>query len=113
VARSQDNASLPQLASELGSSVDVVRRLLAQAGIHRSPRPVRSARQRRRATDQRLTVRATQLGFPGLQAYLADRVSRRAWPLAQVAGELQVDRSTVKDRLDRYGLRRTSQTTRQ
>ncbi len=65
-----------------------------------------------RATDQRLTEQATQLGFASLQAYLADRVTRQAWPLARVASELGIDRNTVRDRLDRHGLRRTPQTAR-
>jgi len=101
VAGSQHHASLAQLASELDTTVDVIGRLLDQAGIRRSPRPVRSAHQRRRATDQRLTERAAQLGFPNLQAYLTDRVSRQAWSLAQVADELGIHRDTVRDRLDR------------
>jgi transcriptional regulator of acetoin/glycerol metabolism len=111
-ARCQDDASLAQLAGELDTTVDVIRRLIDEAGIHRSPRKVRSARRRRRATDQRLTERAAQLGFASLQAYLVDRVTRQAWPLAQVASELGVDGNTVRDRLDRHGLRRSAQTAR-
>lgn len=106
MARSPDDASLALLAEELGTTVHVIRRLLARAGIHRSPRKARSARQRRRATDQRLPERVDQLGFASLRAYLADRVTERAWPLARVAGELGIDSGTIRDRLDRYGLRR-------
>src|SRR6266540_4524008 len=105
-ARCQHDASLAQLAGELDTTIDVVRRLLNQAGIQRSPRMVRSARQRRRTTDQRLTQRAAQLGFVSLHAYLADRVTRQAWPLTQIAEEIGVNRDTVRDRLDRHGLRR-------
>ncbi len=72
----------------------MVRRLVGQAGIQRSPQPIRSARQRRRATDQRLTQRAAQLGFASLRAYLVDRVTQKAWPLTQVADELGIDRNT-------------------
>jgi transcriptional regulator of acetoin/glycerol metabolism len=90
----------------------VIRRLIDQAGIHRSSPKVRSARQRRRATDQRLTRRAGQLGFADLGAYLADRVTKRAWTLVQVAGELGVDRNTVGDRLNAFGLRRGRPTAR-
>jgi transcriptional regulator of acetoin/glycerol metabolism len=54
---------------------------------------------------QHLTKRAGQLGFASLQAYLVDRVTRQAWPLTQVANELGIDRNTVRDRLDRHGLR--------
>jgi DNA-binding NtrC family response regulator len=111
VARCQDDASLVRLAGELHTTIDVTRRLIDEAGIHRSSPKVRSARQRRRATDQHLTKRAAQLGFASLQAYLVDRVIERAWPLTQVAGELGIDRNTVRDRLDRHGLRHTTQTT--
>jgi len=52
--RSQSDASLAQLAGEFDTTIDVIRRLIDEAGIHRSPPKVRSARQRRRATDQRL-----------------------------------------------------------
>lgn len=112
MARCHDDASLAQLADELDTTVHVIRRLLGQAGTHRSPRPVRSARQRRHATDQRLTERTAQLGFASLQAYLDDRTTQRAWPLTQVTSELGIDRNTVRDRLDRHGLRRTTQTAR-
>jgi hypothetical protein len=112
VARCRHDASLAQLAGELDTTVDVVRRLLDQAGIHRSSPKVRSARQRRRTTDQRLTERAAQLGFVSLHAYLVDRVTRQGWPLTKVAEELGVNRDTVRDRLDRHGLRRTGQTAR-
>jgi hypothetical protein len=105
MARCHDDASLTQLAAELATTVEVIGHLVDQAGIHRSPRPVRSARQRRRATDQHLTQRAVQLGFASVQAYLADRVAEQAWPLGQVADELGVHRDTVRDRLDRDGLR--------
>jgi len=110
LARSQQDASLAQLASELDTHVEVVSRLLDQAGIRRSPRPARSTHQRRHSTDRRLTDRTIQLGFPSLQAYLADRVVQQAWSLARVASELGTDPATVRDRLDRYGLRRTRPT---
>ena len=110
VARSQQDASLAQLASELDTTVDVAGRLLDQAGVRRSPRPARIAHQRHHSTDRRLTDRAAQLGFASLPAYLADRVVQQAWSLAQVASELGTNPRTVRDRLDRCGLRRTRQT---
>jgi hypothetical protein len=91
VARCRQDASLILLAGELHTIIDVIRRLLDQAGIHRSSPKVRSARSRRRATEQRLIERAGQLGFAGLGAYLADRVTERAWTLVQVAVELGID----------------------
>jgi hypothetical protein len=112
VARCQQDASLTQLAGELHTTRDVVCRLIRQAGIQRSSPKVRSARSRRRATDQHLTQRAGQLGFADLEAYLAERVTERAWTLVQVADELGVGRETVRDRLDRYGLRCVKPTAR-
>jgi hypothetical protein len=67
---------------------------------------------RRRTTDRCLTERTAQLGFASLQAYLADRVTQRAWTLVQVASELGANPGTVRDLLDHHGLRRTSQTAR-
>lgn len=72
----------------------MIRRLVDKAGIHRSSPKVRGARQRRGATDQRLTQRAAQLGLASLQAYLADRVTRQTLTLTQVTRELGVDRDT-------------------
>ncbi len=90
--------------------MDVIRRLIGEAGIQRGSPKVRSARQRRLATDWRLTERTAQLGFASLQAYLADRVTERAWPLVQVSDELGVDRETIRDRLDRCGPRQGDRT---
>jgi DNA-binding NtrC family response regulator len=112
VARCQQDASLTQLASKLHTTIDVVRRLVDKAGIQRSSPKVRSARQRRRATDRRLNQRAGELGFADLGAYLADRVTQRAWPLSQVASELGINRDTLRDRLNAYGPRRPSPTAR-
>ena len=106
VARCQQDASLTQLAGELHTTIDVIRRLIDEAGIQRSPPKVRSARQRRLTTDQRLAERAGELGFADLGAYLVDRVTRREWTLSQVASELGIHPDTVSDRLDRLGLRR-------
>lgn len=109
LARSQQDATLAQLADELDTTVEVIGRLLVQAGIRRCPRPLRGAHQRR-ATEQRLTQRAAQLGFASLQAYLADRVVQQAWSLARVASELGTDPKTIRERLDHHGLRRTRHT---
>ncbi len=68
-----------------------------------SPRP---------APGRHFTQRAAQFGFASLQAYLVDRVTQQAWPLTQIASELGIDRNTVRDRLDRHGLRHTTQTAR-
>ncbi len=105
-ARCQQHASLAQLAAELGTTTLDIRRLLDHAGLQPPPPPVTVARQRRRATDQQLTLRAAEAGFASLEAYLADRVATRAWPLARVAQELGVHPATVGDRLDQHGLRR-------
>jgi transcriptional regulator of acetoin/glycerol metabolism len=94
----------------LPSPTVVARRLLDHVGLTPPPRRTSAAHQRRRATDQHLTMRTAQLGFPSLQAYLVDRVTQQAWPLSQVARELNIHRNTVSDRLDRYGLSHTMQT---
>jgi len=108
--RSHHDADVAQLASELDTTIEVIGRLLAQAGHGRPPRPTHSAHQRRHATDQRLTSRAVQLGFTDLPAYLADRVAQQAWSLAQIASELGINEKTVRDRLDRCELRRRRHT---
>ncbi len=105
-ARCQQQASLAQLAGELATTTPVIGRLLDHAGLQPPPPSAAAARQRRRATDQRLTLRAAELGFATLEAYLADRVAQRAWPLRRIAGELGAHPATVADRLDRHGLRR-------
>jgi hypothetical protein len=73
VARCQDDASLVQLAGELHTTIDVIRRLIDQAGIQRSSPKVRSGRQRRLATDRRLTERRRSLALPAC---------RPTWPTA-------------------------------
>ncbi len=104
--RCQQHASLAQLAGELGTTPLLIRRLLDHAGLQPVPPPAAAARQRRRITDQQLTLRAAELGFASLEAYLADRVARRAWPLSRVAVELGVHPATVSDRLGQHGLHR-------
>ncbi len=106
LARAQQQASPAQLASELGTTTTVVGRLLDTAGITPSPRQVTAAHTRRTTTDQHLAARAAGLGFPSLQAYLADRAVTRRWPTTSIAGELGVQLATVRDRLDQHGLPR-------
>jgi transcriptional regulator of acetoin/glycerol metabolism len=77
-----------------------------RAAPHRASPTVRSARQRRWTTDQRLA----QLGFASLRAHLVDRTTQRAWTLAQIASEMGIHRDTVRDRLNRHGLRPTRPT---
>jgi hypothetical protein len=105
-ARCEQRASPAQLASELATTTTVVRRLLATAGITPSPRRVTAAHTRRGSTDQQLTTRAAELGFPSLQDFLADRAVTRRWPSTSIAGELGVQPATVRDRLDQHRLPR-------
>ncbi len=105
-ARCQQQASLARLADELGTTTLVVGHLLDHAGLQPPPPSAAAAYKRRRATDQQLTRRAAELGFATLEAYLADRVATRAWPLLRLARELGVHPATVADRLDQHGLRR-------
>ncbi len=109
VARRAEDASLAQLTGELGTTIGVVRCLLTRPASTAPPgQPAAPAS----ATDQRVTIRAAQLGFASRQTYLADRMTERAWSLARVAGELGVDPDTVRDRLDRHGLRHPKRTAR-
>jgi AraC-like DNA-binding protein len=108
-ARSHHDVDVAQLASELDTTIEVIGRLLKPRGPPPIPRPAHSAHHRH-ATDQRLRTRVVQLGFPGLHAYLADRMVGQAWSLAQVASELGINAKTVRDRLDRCGLRRSRHT---
>jgi hypothetical protein len=105
-ARAQQQASPAQLASELATTPTVVRHLLQQAGLAPSPRQVTAAHSRRATTDQRLSLRAAELGFASLRAYLADRAITRRWPTTMIAGELGVQPATVRDRLDQHRLPR-------
>jgi hypothetical protein len=82
------------------------RQLLDTAGITPAPRQVTAAHTRRSSTDQQLTLRATELGFASLRAYLTDRVMTRRWPGTSIAGELRVHPATVRDRLDQHRLPR-------
>jgi hypothetical protein len=111
-ARCRQQASPAQLASELATTPTVVRRLLDTAGVTPSPRQVTAAHTRRSSTDQHLTLRAVELGFPSLQAYLADRAVTRRWPTTMIASELGVQPATVRDRLDQHGLPRSRATIR-
>jgi hypothetical protein len=74
------------------------------------PRPQWLARQRRHATEHRLTARAAELGFADIRAYLADRLLTRAWLLAGVTAELGAHRVTVRRLLDQHGIRRVRRT---
>jgi len=85
LARVQQQASPAQLASELGTTPTVVRRLLDTAGITPPPRRVTAARRRRSSTDQHLAARAAELGFPSLQDYLTDRAVTQRWPSTSIA----------------------------
>jgi len=73
---------------------------------------VTAARTRRTCTDQRLAVRAAELGFPSLRGYLADRGMTRRRLSTSIADELGVHPGTVRDRLDRHGLPRQRATRR-
>jgi hypothetical protein len=67
--RAHQQASLAQLAGELGTTIKVVRRALDQTGIQLRPRQVTAAHKRHTSTDQHLATRAVGLGFASLQEY--------------------------------------------
>ena len=54
-----------------------------------------------------------KLGFPGVRAYLVDRLSTQAWTQEEVVGELGVARTTLRHLLDQHGVRRVGPTRRQ
>jgi AraC-like DNA-binding protein len=112
-ARCDAGLRVPQLATELGVTPWTIMQALTQAGVTLPPRPQQLARQRRHATEQRLTTRAAQLGFADLRAYLADRLVTRAWPLAEVTAELRAHRVTVRRLMDQHGIRRERRTPRE
>jgi hypothetical protein len=112
-ARSDAGHSIPQLAAELEVSEWTVKRALRQAGVTLLPRAERLARQRRHATDQRLTARAAEFGFTDITEYLADRLLVRGLLLAEVTAELGAHRVTVRRLMDQHGIRRTRRTPRE
>jgi hypothetical protein len=112
LARSQQQASPAQLASELATTAKVVRRALDKAGVSPSSRQVTAAHKRRSSTDQHLAAQAANLGFASLQDYLTDRTTTRRWPSTSIASELGVHPDTVRDRLDQHGLPRRRATRR-
>ncbi len=112
-ARSDAGLSVPQLATELGATPWTVKQALTRAGVKLPPRPQQLARQRRHATEQRLTARAAQLGFTDVQAYLADRLLARGWLLGDVTAELGAHRVTVRRLMDQHGIERTRRTPRE
>jgi AraC-like DNA-binding protein len=109
-ARSNAGHSIPRLAAELEVSEWTVKRALRRVGVTLLPRAERLARQRRHATQQRLTARAAKLGFADLGAYLADRLLVRMWPLVEVTAELGTHRATVRRLMDQHGIRRERRT---
>jgi len=88
-----------------------VQTALARSGVRLAPRPQRLAAQRRRQTEERIAARVAALGFADVRAYLVDRVVERGWLLAEVAAELAAHRLTVRQLLDRHGIRRVRRTT--
>jgi hypothetical protein len=85
----------------------------AGVGVVLPPRPERLAMQRRRYAEQRITARVAELGFPGLRAYLADRLLERDWLLVEVAAELVAHQRTVRRLMVQAGVRRDRRTARQ
>jgi AraC-like DNA-binding protein len=113
-----DGWSIPQLASHLDTTQAAIRRAIAD---HHLPQPPRRqqrarqqlARQRQRAAQQRAAARVARLGFPGVRAYLLDRLVTHAWTLAEVAAELGAARGTLRRLLDQHQVRRAAPTRRQ
>jgi hypothetical protein len=86
---------------------------LSTLGVVLPPRPEWLAMQRRRYAEQRITARVAELGFPGLRAYLADRLLERDWLLVEVTAELVAHQRTVRRLMVQAGVRRDRRTARQ
>jgi hypothetical protein len=108
--RCDAGASVPRIAAELGVGDWQVQAALARTGVRLARRPQRLAAQRRRYTEERIAARVAQLGFADVEAYLVDRVVQQAWLLAEVAAELAAHRLTVRQLLERHGIRRVRRT---
>jgi hypothetical protein len=108
-----DGWSIPQLATHLHTTQPAIRRAITDHHIPQPSRREQLARQRQRAAHQRAAVRAAELGFAGVRAYLLDRVVTQAWPLAAVAAELGAARSTLRRLLAQHQVRRVAPTRRQ
>ncbi len=105
--------SIPALAAQLGVSDWTVKQALHAQGVVLPARPQRLARQRRRFTTQRIAGRVAELGFADVRTYLADRLVRQAWLLADVAAELGAHRATVRRLMHQHGVRRARRTPRE
>jgi len=112
-ARCDTGHSVPGLARELGASEWTITQALATLGVVLPPRPERLARLRRRYAEQRIAARVAAIGFPNVRAYLADRLLKRDWLLAEVAVELAAHRRTVRRLMQQAGVRRDRRTVRQ
>jgi hypothetical protein len=109
-ARCDTGHSIPRIATELGVRDWQVQAALTRSRVWLAPRPQRLAAQRRRYTEERIAARVAALGFADVRTYLADRLVKRAWLLAEVAAELAAHRVTVRRLLDRHGIRRVRRT---
>jgi hypothetical protein len=105
-ARCDAGYSVPGLARELGVSEWTISQALATQRVALPARREQLARQRRRFTQERITKRVAALGFPDMRAYLADRLLKREWLLADVAAELGAHRDTVRRLMEQAGVRR-------
>jgi hypothetical protein len=95
-----DGWSIPQLATHLDTTQAAIRRAIADHHLGLPPRRQQLARQRQRAAQLRATARVAGLGFPGVRAYLVDRLVTQAWTLTQVQGELGAATTTVQRLLE-------------
>jgi hypothetical protein len=108
--RCDAGASVPRIAAELGWGTGRCRRRWRGRGC--GWRPDRSGWQRSDGAtpEERIAARVAALGFADVRTYLADRLVKRAWLLAEVAAELAAHRVTIRRLLDRYGIRRVRRT---
>ncbi|HZD00298.1 MAG TPA: hypothetical protein VFA46_08890 [Actinomycetes bacterium] len=72
-ALSDAGHSVPRLAEELGTTVCLVSRALAELGVRLQPQPARLAQQRQRAAEERVAEGVAELGFADLASSLRVR----------------------------------------
>jgi len=110
---SHASCSLPQLATELGTSVWMVCAAMDTHCIPRLPGPEAKGRARKATSDRHATARAAALGFGDIRAYLRNRYAGRAWPLPELACELGIGRRVVARLLRQHGVTRPRATAAQ
>ncbi len=107
---------LARVATELGTHLRTVRRLLDHYQIRRTRQTAAQQEVRARARGAQAMVwqaqrqaRLAQLGFTDLASYLHCRVIEEGWSIRRIRAELRVGRAWLVGQIDQFGLRRESE----